>query len=150
MATATHDAIQRDLRGSEPDDIETYVATFDEDEQRDLAAAEAAIDIAILLNRARRRRGLSQTAAAELAGLKQQAISRFESPDANPTLETVQAYLGALGYSLELKAVDAETGEVAAAIVLPPASLITSRQQKSRRGGGRRRVNARSSASIGS
>src|SRR5215213_6709806 len=41
------------------DDVEAYISTFDDDERRDLAAAEAAIDIAILLHRARRLRGLS-------------------------------------------------------------------------------------------
>jgi DNA-binding phage protein len=112
-----------DIHGVEPDDIEAYVATFDEEERRELAAAGAAIDIAILLNRARRQRGLSQAAAAKLTGLKQQAISRFERPDANPRLETVQAYLGALGFALELKAIDVDTGDVAAAAILPPQRL---------------------------
>ena len=106
----------------EGDDLDAYVATFTEDEFRELAAADAAIDIAILLNRARRQRGLSQAAAAQVTGLKQQAISRFERPDANPRLETVQAYLGALGFALELTAIDVETGDVAATVVLPAVS----------------------------
>lgn len=113
-ATSEHTVV------TELDDIDAYIATFDECERRELAAAEAAIDIAILLYRARERRGLSQTAAAELAGLHQQAVSRFERPSANPKLETVQAYLGALGYALELKAIDVETGDVAAEVTLPP------------------------------
>jgi DNA-binding XRE family transcriptional regulator len=108
-------------RSNEPDDIDAYVETFDESERRDLAAAEAAIDLAILLYRARERRGLSQRAAAELAGLQQQAVSRFERPSTNPRLETVQSYLGALGYALELKAVDIVTGEVAAEVTMPPS-----------------------------
>lgn len=105
------------------DDIEAYIATFDEDERRRLAAAEAAIDVAILLYRARERRGLSQAAAAKLAGLQQQAVSRFEQPDANPRLETIQEYLGALGYALELTAIDVETGEKTAKVVLTPPSV---------------------------
>ena len=105
------------------DDIDAYIETFDEHERRELAAAEAAIDLAILLYRARERRGLSQRAAAELAGLQQQAVSRFERPSANPRLETVQAYLGALGYALALKAVDVATGEVAAEVTLSPAAI---------------------------
>jgi DNA-binding phage protein len=105
------------------DDIEAYIATFDEDERRRLAAAEAAIDIAILLYRARERRGLSHAAAAKLAGLQQQAVSRFERPDANPCLETIQDYLGALGYALELTAIDVETGEKTAIVMLPPTSV---------------------------
>jgi len=105
------------------DHVDAYIATLDEREQREVAAAGAAIDIAILLYRARERRGLSQAAAAKLAGLHQQAISRFEHPSANPTLETVQTYLAAPGYALELKAIDVETGEVAAKLTLPTASL---------------------------
>jgi DNA-binding phage protein len=105
-----------------PDDIDAYIATLRDEERDELAAAEAAIDIAILLNRARRQRGLSQKAAAERAGLQQQAVSRFESPDANPRLETVQAYLGALGFALEMRAIDVETGNVAATALLSPAA----------------------------
>ena len=100
------------------DDIERYVASFDKRERRELAAAEAAIDIAILLYRARERRGLSQTAAAELAGLRQQAVSRFERPSANPQLDTIRTYLNALGYAMEIRAIDATTGEVAASVAL--------------------------------
>lgn len=111
------------------DDIDAYVETFNEQERQELATAEAAIDIAILLHRARERRGLSQTAAAQLAGLHQQAVSRFERPSANPRLESIQAYLGALGYALELKAIDAETGEVAAEVTLPPSVLGTVRRR---------------------
>ena len=104
------------------DDIERYVASFTEDERLSLAAAEAAIDIAILLHRAREHRGLTQGAAAKLAGLQQQAISRLERPGANPQFETVRAYLGALGYGLELTVVDLDTGAIAASTVLPPVS----------------------------
>jgi DNA-binding phage protein len=103
------------------DDIEAYVSTFDEEERNDLAAAEAAIDIAILLHRARERRGLSQAAAARQAGLQQQAVSRFESPSANPQLDTVRTYLNALGYGVQLNVIDLETGEAAFSLQLPPA-----------------------------
>jgi transcriptional regulator with XRE-family HTH domain len=129
-------ASSENLQAIEPDDLDAYLATFDERERRDLTAAEAAIDIAILLFRARERRGLSQTAAAQLAGLQQQAVSRFEHPTANPQLASVQAYLGALGYALELKAIDVETGEVAAEVTLPPTVLSRARRipARSRRG----------------
>lgn len=122
MSTITPDtnkvSTQADL-----DDISAYVAAFDDEERQELAAASAAIDIAILLYRAREHRGLSQAAAAEMSGLRQQAVSRFEHPNANPKLETVQAYLGALGYALELKAIDLQTGEATAEAVLPPTLL---------------------------
>ncbi|MDP9364847.1 MAG: helix-turn-helix domain-containing protein [Chloroflexota bacterium] len=121
----------------ELDDIDAHVATFDEAERRDLAAAEAAIDIAILLHRARERRGLSQTMAAKLAGLQQQAVSRFEQPAANPRLDTVQAYLGALGYGVEIRAIDLETGEPAATAILPPPRSRRSPRVRSSKMAGR-------------
>ncbi len=101
------------------DDLDAYVATFDESEREDLRGAETAIDIAILLYRAREHRGLSQGAAAERAGVQQQAVSRLERPHANIRLGTLQRYLSALGYSLEINVVDEETGEAAARVVLP-------------------------------
>jgi transcriptional regulator with XRE-family HTH domain len=102
------------------DSLERYVASFTEDERQELAAAEAAIDIAILLHRAREHRGLNQGAAAKLAGLHQQAVSRFERPGANPHIESVRAYLGALDYGLELNVVDLVTGDTAVSMMLPP------------------------------
>jgi DNA-binding XRE family transcriptional regulator len=105
---------------SDLDDIERYVATLTDAEREGLAAAEAAIDIAILLHRAREHRGLNQAGAARLAGLQQQAVSRFERPSANPRIETVRAYLGALGYALELTVIDLDTGEAALSMTLPP------------------------------
>lgn len=105
------------------DDIDAYVATLTEEEREEVAAAGAAIDIAVSLYRARERRGSSQSAAAKLAGLQQQAVSRLERPDANPRLGTIQSYLGARGYAMELKAIDLETGETAAAVPLPPALI---------------------------
>ena len=119
---ATKPVVERSGVGNDDlDDIERYIAGFDDIERRELAAAEAAIDIAILLHRARQQRGLSQAAAARVAGLQQQAVSRFELPGANPRLDTVQAYLGALGYAVKLEAIDLETGDVAAAIMLSPS-----------------------------
>jgi DNA-binding phage protein len=116
MAVSSNDSRERDI-----DDIEAYVATFDEEERGDLAAAETAIDIAILLHRARERRGLSQAAAARQAGLQQQAVSRFERPSANPQLDTVRTYLNALGYGVQLNVIDLETGESAFSVQLPLA-----------------------------
>ena len=117
-AKAFHDR-RNTAAPSDPDDIERYIATFTEEERHGLDAAEAAIDIAILLHRAREHRGLNQGAAAKLAGLHQQAVSRFERPGANPYVETVRAYLAALGYRLELHIVDLDIGEVADSINLP-------------------------------
>jgi DNA-binding XRE family transcriptional regulator len=104
------------------DDIDAYIATFTDEELGDLAAAEKAIDIAIMLYRAREERGLSQEAAAQLAGLQQQAVSRFERPGANPHMETIRTYLAALGYGVELHLVDLTTGESAFSVMLPPVT----------------------------
>ncbi len=106
----------------ELDDLDAYIATFDDEEQQALAAAETAMDIAILLHRVREHRGLSQDAAARRAGLQQQAISRLEQHGANPQLETIRTYLSALGFGMELSVIDLETGEAAFSMVLPPAS----------------------------
>ena len=100
----------------ELDDIDAYIATLGETELRELDFAGAALDLAIFLYRVRERKGLSQSAAARLAGLQQQAVSRLEHGDGSPRLETIQKYLDALGYSLELRAVDPRTGESLVAI----------------------------------
>ncbi len=123
MSTVELDVERRTSETAEPDDIDAYIETFDADERQRLSAAEAAIDVAILLHRARQRRGLSQSAAARLAGLHQQAVSRFEKPDVNPQLDTIQSYLGALGYAIEVQAIDLKTGELAAKAVLPPPPM---------------------------
>jgi DNA-binding XRE family transcriptional regulator len=106
----------------DPDDLDAYIATFDEEEHQALAAAETAIDIAILFQRVREHRGLSQDAAARRAGLQQQAISRLEQHGANPQLETIRMYLGALGFGMELSVIDLDTGEAAFSVLLPPTS----------------------------
>ena len=106
----------------EKDDIERYVAHFTEEKRESLVAAEAAIDIAILLHRVREHRGFNQGGAATLAGLHQQAVSRLKRLIGNPQRETASAYLDALGYRLELNVIDLETGEVAESLQLPPAN----------------------------
>jgi ribosome-binding protein aMBF1 (putative translation factor) len=105
----------------EDSDIDRYIATFSEEERRELAAAEAAIDLAVLLHRARARQGLSQAAAAERAGFKQQVVSRFEQPGANPQLATLERYLRALGYEIAVTIRDQQTGEILGTATLPPS-----------------------------
>jgi DNA-binding phage protein len=124
----TNDQDMKSGDTTKPDDLDAYISTLTEPEQRAVAAAGAAIDIAILMNRARQKRGLSQKAAAELAGLQQQAVSRFESPDANPRLDSIQTYLSALGFRLELNVVDLQSGEVAASTALPTPTMSKARR----------------------
>jgi transcriptional regulator with XRE-family HTH domain len=94
------------------EDFDAYFATFDEEERQQLAHASAALDLSILLHRARAARGLTQTAAAARSGVKQQAISRWEHSHPNMKLDSLQKYLEALGYQLELVIKDAETGAI--------------------------------------
>lgn len=94
------------------DDLNAYIATFDEQERQELAQAGAALDLAVLLHEVRAARGLTQKDAAERAGLQQQAVSRWERAHTNVQLGTLQRYLDALGYTLDLVIRDKETGEV--------------------------------------
>lgn len=119
-------------------EIDDYIATFSAEERAELAAAEAAIDLAFLLHQARQAHGLSQTAAAERAGLKQQAVSRLEQPGANVQLDTVRRYLGALGYTLDLTVRETQTGRVLGNASLPPIPRPATRAKPARRYGTRR------------
>jgi ribosome-binding protein aMBF1 (putative translation factor) len=101
------------------DDIDAYIATLTDEERSRLSAAHAALDLAALLYDARRRRGLSQADAAKRTGFQQQAISRFER-GGTPQWETLQRYLLALGYSLELSLIDVATGESTSHILGTP------------------------------
>ena len=94
-------------------EIDDYIATFSDQERQEYVAAETALDLANILYQIRQEKGLTQRKAAELSGLKQQAISRLEKAASNIQLGTLQRYLSALGYSLELRVIDNHTGNVA-------------------------------------
>lgn len=107
MSTAPN-ATREPSTGQNSDyDIDAYIATLGPNEREELAFADAAIDIAVLLYRTRERQGLSQTEAAKLAGLHQQAVSRLEQPGSNPRVNTLLRYLKALGYDLDIRPVGA-------------------------------------------
>ncbi len=93
-------------------DIDSYIASMSEEERQELAIADVAIDLACLLYQVRQERGLTQQEAAERAGLKQQAISRLEKTASNIQLHTLQRYLGALGYTVDIIIKDSHTGNV--------------------------------------
>jgi transcriptional regulator with XRE-family HTH domain len=61
---------------------------------------------------------LTQREAAARAVLKQQTISRLEKAASNIQLGTLQRYLGALGYSIEINIIDNHTGNVAGKALL--------------------------------
>ena len=94
-------------------EIDDYIAAFSYEEHQEYIAAETALDLACLLHYIRQEQGLNQREAAERAGLKQQAISRLEKAASNIQLGTLQRYLGALGYSIEISVIDNRTGNVA-------------------------------------
>ncbi len=92
--------------------IDDYIAVLPAEEQREVTIAGLALDLAYILHQARQARGLSQVAAARQAGMHQQAISRFETATGTMQLATLQRYLNALGYSIDLLIKDNATGEV--------------------------------------
>jgi len=94
-------------------EIDDYIAAFSDEERQEYGAAETALDLASILYRIRQEQGLTQHKAAERAGLKQQAISRLEKAASNMQLGTLQRYLGALGYRIEISVIDNRTGNVA-------------------------------------
>jgi predicted XRE-type DNA-binding protein len=94
-------------------EIDDYIATFSDEERQEYVAAETALDLTSILYRIRQERGLTQREAAERAALQQQAISRLEKAASNIQLGSLQRYLSALGYHMEIRVIDNRTGNVA-------------------------------------
>ena len=94
-------------------EIDDYIAAFSDEEHQEYTAAETALDLASILYHIRQEQGLTQRQAAERAALKQQAISRLEKAASNVQLGTLQRYLGALDYRIEISVIDNHTGNVA-------------------------------------
>jgi ribosome-binding protein aMBF1 (putative translation factor) len=99
-------------------EIDDYIATFSDEEHQEYTAAETALDLASILYRAKQERGLTQREAAARATSQQQAMSRLEKAATNVQLGTLQRYLGALGYRLEISIIDTRTGNVAGKTLL--------------------------------
>jgi transcriptional regulator with XRE-family HTH domain len=59
---------------------------------------------ASLLKQARNRAGLTQARLARRLGVSQAAVAKLERPEANPTVETLEAALWATGHELTLDA----------------------------------------------
>jgi predicted RNase H-like HicB family nuclease/DNA-binding XRE family transcriptional regulator len=81
----------------------------------------AGLTAAIEIRWARVAAGLSQTQLGELAKVSQQQIAKLESPDENPTLETIEKVARALGLAVS---VDLER---AAPISVPPRRAAAAR-----------------------
>lgn len=62
-------------------------------------------DISVLIQRARREAGLSQTELAGRVGTSQPALARYETGVAVPTISTLERLLSGCGQHLELRAV---------------------------------------------
>ena len=54
----------------------------------------------------RKRHGLTQPEVAELLGISQAAVSKFENYDSNPTLASIRRYALAIGATLRLEVID--------------------------------------------
>ncbi len=99
--------------------ISDYIAGLTEEERRELATADLALDIAALVELARRERGLTQEEAARRAGIQQHVASRLEHPHADIQLDALRQYLEALGYTVEIGLKDSQTGRVIGHVTLP-------------------------------
>jgi ribosome-binding protein aMBF1 (putative translation factor) len=93
-------------------EIDDYIATLTDEERQEVAIADAALELASLLYQARQERDLSQTEAGKVAGFKQQMVSRLEHSAAQAQLSTLQRYLSALGYSIDITVKDTQTGVI--------------------------------------
>ena len=102
-------------------EIDDYIAAFSDEERQEYVTAETALDLASILYHIRQEQGLTQRQAAERAALQQQAISRLETAASNIQLGTLQRYLSALGYRIEISVIDNSTGNVAGKISLSHA-----------------------------
>ena len=89
-------------------------------------AADQAWDIALQLAALRQARGLTQKEVADLLGTKQQAIARLEDPAyTGHSLSMVRKYVEALGASLDVTIIPAETTGAYAAQRSPKPLLAT-------------------------
>ena len=81
---------------SEPsNEIDSYIAAFSDEERQEYAAAETALDLAVILYH------IGKQHDAERAGVKQQAISHLGIATSTMQSGTLQRYLRALGYCNE-------------------------------------------------
>jgi DNA-binding XRE family transcriptional regulator len=92
-------------------EIDDYIATFSPEEHKEYRAAETALDLASLLYHIRHTHGLTRQKVADQTGLRLQAISHLEQAASNLQLGTLQRYLSALGYHLEISVIDDRTGK---------------------------------------
>ncbi len=93
-------------------------------------ARKPVYEFAVQLAELRRRRGLSQAALAQRAGMKQSEVARIEAAEASPTFDTMARLLSAAEADLDIRFKDAR-GKV---VRLPMALKGAERAPRSRRG----------------
>lgn len=90
-----------------------------------------------LIRTARQEAGLTQAELARRAGMTQSMIARMERPGANPTVDTVEAVLGAMHRGLALTPVGslAEVDEtlIAARLRMTPTERLAAHRLAARR-----------------
>jgi hypothetical protein len=101
------------------DDLDAYIATLSDDEQRGIAIAGVAFDLVALLDRGGMDGASSEAASAEIEVLRQQVVSQFKSTGMVSQLGELQRYLNELGYSLALDLIRIDTGESVGQLRLP-------------------------------
>lgn len=114
--------------GHTHNEIDELMSDLTDSERQELATADAAIELAFLFHDAREARKLTQAEAARRAGVRQQAVSRFEQPDiklANTKFETLRKYLTALGYTVGLSIKDAASGALVKETHFEPSQIVS-------------------------
>ena len=106
---------------NEIDDINDYIATMTQEERDGLIVAQAALDLATLLDRARMRHDSTSDAPDKAPNLGTSAYEAIERAGVAQPLRAFRRYLRVLGYEMELNVVDAESGAPAIRVVLPPS-----------------------------
>lgn len=67
-------------------------------------------DLAIVLQDSRKRKGISQQAAAEFANVRQATISAFENKPDKATIETLFKMISAVGLKIHIEPADKPIG----------------------------------------
>lgn len=82
------------------EDYKSVVKNDNEEDAQEIALMETLANLLAECVRVREEKGLSQSDLAEMAGVKQSAISRMESMKSVPQVDTMLRILQPLGYKL--------------------------------------------------
>lgn len=100
-----------------------------------------------LIRTARQEAGLTQAELATRAGMTQSMIARMERPGANPTVDTVEAVLGAMHRRLDLtpprRLPEIDETLIAARLRMTPAERLAAHRRAARRARAFRAAGAR-------